>query len=174
MEDRTTTSRGNRIVKKTWQTKLIHSDAAAPEGYRSLVTPVYRGSTTIFPSVEAVSDEWDQYRVGYTYGLYGTPTTLELAARICELENGKRTIVVPGGQAAIALISLALLNAGNHMLMPTSAYSPNRKLAKVLLSRFGVETTYYTPDTGAAIGELMRPNTRLVWVESPGSITMEV
>lgn len=161
-------------MKKTWRTKLIHSDVAAPEGYRSLTTPVYRGSTTLFASASAVNDEWDQHRVGYTYGLFGTPTSLELALRICELENGKHTIVVPGGQASIALVSFALLNAGDHALMPTSAYSPNRQLAKELLSRFGVTTTYYKPETGAAIAGLMQPNTRLVWVESPGSITMEV
>jgi len=161
-------------MKKTWQTRLIHSDAPVPEGYRSLVPPVYRGSTTVFPSASQVDDDWDQHRAGYTYGLYGTPTTLELAARICELESGARTIVVPGGQAAIALISFALLDAGTHMLMPTSAYSPNRKLAAKLLKRFGVETTFYDPLVGSGIGELIRENTRLIWVESPGSITMEV
>ncbi|HZY99244.1 MAG TPA: cystathionine beta-lyase [Candidatus Baltobacteraceae bacterium] len=161
-------------MKKTWQTRLIHSDAEVPEGYRSLVPPVYRGSTTVFPSASQVDDDWDQHRAGYTYGLYGTPTTLELAARVCELEGGQRSIVVPGGQAAIALISFALLDAGTHMLMPTSAYSPNRKLAAKLLARFGVETTFYDPLLGSGIGDLIRENTRLIWVESPGSITMEV
>ncbi len=75
-------------MTKSWKTKLIHSDAKIPQGYRSLATPVYRGSTTVFPSAAAVRDTWDQFRVGYTYGLYGTPTALELAARICELESG--------------------------------------------------------------------------------------
>lgn len=161
-------------MKKTWQTKLIHSDAAIPEGYRSLVPPVYRGSTTVFPSASNVDDDWNQHRAGYTYGLYGTPTALELAARICELESGAHTIVVPGGQASIALISFAFLASGGHMLMPKSAYSPNRKLASTLLSRFGVETTFYDPLVGSGIGEFIRENTKLVWVESPGSITMEV
>ena len=91
-------------MNTTWQTRLLHSGTRVPEGYRSLATPVYRGSTTLFPSAAAVSDQWDQERVGYTYGLYGTPTTLELAARICELENGRHTILTPGGQAAISLI----------------------------------------------------------------------
>jgi len=161
-------------VKKSWQTRLIRSDATVPQGYRSLVPPVYRGSTTLFPSASQVDDDWDQYRAGYTYGLYGTPTALELAARICELEGGERTIVVPGGQAAIALISFAFLESGSHLLMPSSAYSPNRKLARSLLSRFGVETTFYDPLIGADVGTLIRENTRLIWVESPGSITMEV
>ena len=161
-------------MTKTWKTKLIHSDAKLPEGYKSLATPVYRGSTTLFPSASAARDTWDQWRVGYTYGLYGTPTTLELAARICELESGRHTILTPGGQHAITLINLALLNAGDHILIPSSVYFPNRKLASTLLTRFGVTTTYYDPMIGAGISALIQENTRLVWCESPGSITMEV
>jgi cysteine-S-conjugate beta-lyase len=161
-------------VTKSWKTKLIHSDAKIPEGYRALTTPVYRGSTTVFPSAAAVRDTWDQQRVGYTYGLYGTPTVLELAARICELESGKHTILTPGGQNAISLINFALLQAGDHLLIPASVYFPSRKLATTLLSRFGVSATYYDPLIGAGITTLIRENTRLVWCESPGSITMEV
>jgi cystathionine beta-lyase len=161
-------------MSKTWQTKLIHSDAKIPTGYKSLATPVYRGSTTVFPSAASVKDTWDQHNVGYTYGLYGTPTALELAARICELESGKHTILAPGGQAAISLIDLALLQAGDHILVPTSVYYPNRKLTAQLLSRFGVSATFYDPLIGAGISSLLQENTRLVWTESPGSITMEV
>ena len=140
----------------------------------NLATPVYRGSTTVFPSAAAVRDTWDQHRVGYTYGLYGTPTVLELAARICELESGKHTILTPGGQNAISLINLALLQAGDHILIPASVYFPNRKLATTLLTRFGVSASYYDPMIGAGIASLIQQNTRLVWCESPGSITMEV
>ena len=122
----------------------------------------------------SVTDAWDQYEVGYTYGLYGTPTTLELAARICELERGHRTIITPGGQAAISLINLALLRAGDHVLLPDSIYGPNRKLGNDVLRRFGVEVSFYEPTIGAEISELIQPNTRLIWCESPGSITMEV
>jgi len=161
-------------MTKTWQTKLIHSDAKIPAGYKSLATPTYRGSTTVFPSAGAVKDTGDQHKVGYTYGLYGTPTALELAARICELESGKHTILAPGGQAAISLINLALLQAGDHILVPTSVYYPNRKLTAQLLSRFGVTATFYDPLVGAGISALLQENTRLVWTESPGSITMEV
>ncbi len=163
-----------RINDKTWKTKLIHSDAKIPQGYKSLTTPVYRGSTTVFPSASAVRDTWDQNRVGYTYGLYGTPTALELAARICELESGTHTILAPGGQAAISLINFALLHAGDHMLVPASVYFPNRQLATRLLSKFGMTTTFYEPSIGAGISALIQENTRLVWCESPGSITMEV
>ncbi len=162
------------VREKTWQTRLIHSDTTVPGGYRSLVTPVYRGSTTLFSSASAVNDRWDQARTGYTYGLYGTPTSLELAARICELESGRHTILAPGGQAAIALIDLALLEAGDHVLVPASAYRPNRHLSAGLLARFGVGATFYDPTIGAGIAALITEKTRLVWTESPGSITMEV
>jgi cysteine-S-conjugate beta-lyase len=161
-------------MTKSWKTKLIHSDAKIPEGYHSLSTPTFRGSTTLFPTAAAVNDTWDQQRVGYTYGLYGTPTVLELAARVCELESGAHTILTPGGQAAISLINLALLQSGDHILLPASVYTPNRKLAARLLSRFGISTDFYDPLIGAEIASLIQDNTRLIWCESPGSITMEV
>jgi len=161
-------------MAKHWKTKLIHSDARAPEGFKSLAPPVFRGSTVLFPNAAAVDDNWNQYDVGYTYGLYGTPTALDLAGRICELENGAHTLLTPGGQAALSLINFAFLKAGEHVLVPESVYSPHRKLASYLLRRFGVEVTYYQPAIGAGIASVLRPNTRLVWCESPGSITMEV
>ena len=158
----------------TWQTRLLHSQPSLPEGYRSLATAVHRGSTTLFPNAASVTDEWDQQRAGYTYGLYGTPTSLELAARICEIEAGRHTILAPGGQAAISLIDLALLEAGDHVLVPRSVYRPNRQLTSTLLARFGITATFYDPGIGVEIGELFTERTRLVWVESPGSVTMEV
>jgi cystathionine beta-lyase len=161
-------------MQKSWKTRLIHSDVKVPEGFRSLATPVYRGSTTLFPNAAAVDDSWDQYKAGYTYGLYGTPTTLELAGKICELENGHRTFITPGGQNAIALINLSLLKSGDHILIPESIYTPNRELALLVLQRLGVESTFYPPTIGSGIADFLRPNTRLVWTESPGSITLEV
>ena len=161
---------------KDWKTRLIHSDVTVPQGFRSLATPVYRGSTVLFPQAAAATDHWNQHEVGYTYGLFGTPTTLELAAKVCELEKGFRTIITAGGQGAIALIHLALLKSGDHILMPESIYGPNRNLANQLLRRFGVEVSYYPPNAaaGAGISVAFQPNTRAVWCESPGSITMEV
>jgi cysteine-S-conjugate beta-lyase len=164
----------SETTRKNWKTRLIHSDARVPEGFRSLATPVYRGSTVLFPRAAEAIDLWNQHEVGYTYGLYGTPTTLELAGKVCELEKGYRTIVTPSGQAAISLIHLALLKSGDHVLLPESVYAPNRKCANDLLRRFGVEVGYYLPEAGAGISAALRPNTRLVWCESPGSITMEV
>ncbi|HEU4722105.1 MAG TPA: cystathionine beta-lyase [Gemmatimonadaceae bacterium] len=161
-------------MPRSWRTKLIHSDVELPEGYRSLVTPVFRGSTTVFPSAAKIRDNWRQHEVGWVYGLYGTPTALELAGRIAELEGGYRTFLAPGGQSALAVINLAMLREGDHVLIPDSIYSPHRQLADELLSRFGVECDYYAPTIGAGIDELFRDRTRLVWCESPGSITMEV
>ena len=161
-------------MKKSWKTKLIHTDSKVPEGFRSLSTPTYRGSTVLFPDAKSVNDHWDQEQVGYTYGLYGTPTVLELAARVCELEGGAHTIITAGGQGAISLIHLALLNAGDHVLIPENIYGPNRKLAHSVMRRFGVEVSLYPPMIGGGIAELIKDNTRLVWCENPGSLTMEV
>ena len=161
-------------MPKKWSTQLIHSDAKVPEGFRSLSTPVYRGSTVLFRDAASVRDEWDQYEIGYAYGLYGTPTVLELAARICELEHGYRTLLMPGGQCAISFINFALLKAGDHILVPHSIYAPNRLFASRVLQRFGVDVNFYDPNLGARVEGLLRPNTRLIWTESPGSVTMEV
>jgi cysteine-S-conjugate beta-lyase len=160
--------------KKDWKTRLIHSDSTVPQDFQSLSTPTYRASTVLFPNAAAATDHWNQHEVGYTYGLYGTPTVLELAARVCELEKGFRTIITPGGQAAISFIQMALLKSGDHVLLPENIYGPNRKCANDLLRRFGVEVSYYPPEAGAGITSALRKNTRLVWCESPGSITMEV
>ncbi len=161
-------------MSKDWKTKLIQSDAEVPQGFRSLATPVYRGSTILFEKAGDADEHWNHYEHGYTYGLYGTPTTLELAAKVCELERGYRTFITPGGQGAISLVHLALTNAGDHVLIPENIYGPNRKFANDVLRRFGVEVSYYPPDAGAGIEKLLRPNTRVVWCENPGSITMEV
>jgi cystathionine beta-lyase len=128
----------------------------------------------LFPNAGAVQDNWDQHAAGYTYGLFGTPTTLELAVRICELENGYRTFITPGGQGAIALINFAFLKAGDHVLVPESIYRPNRQFASEVLRRFGVEVSFYQPTIGARVQSQFRDNTRLVWCESPGSVTMEI
>jgi cystathionine beta-lyase len=121
-----------------------------------------------------VKDSWDQAEDGYSYGLYGTPTTLELAARIAEIENAHRTLIVPGGQAAIALIYFAYCTAGSHALVPHSAYGPNKEMATGILQGLGIEVEAYDPTIGAGISALIRENTSLIWCESPGSVTMEV
>jgi cystathionine beta-lyase len=157
-----------------WRSKLIHPSAHAPANFRSLAMPTYRGSTVVFDRQADVSDDWRQTENGYSYGLYGTPTVLELGARIAEIEGARHSFVVPGGQAAISLIYLAFCTTGTHALVPVTAYGPNRELAVGLLKRLGISVEAYDPLIGAGIANLIRENTKLIWVESPGSVTMEI
>jgi cysteine-S-conjugate beta-lyase len=161
-------------MSKSWKTKLIHSAAKVPPGFKALNVPVERASTVIFPDSASVVSGWDVEKHGHTYGIHGTPTVLALAARIAELEGGERSLLVPSGLAAIGVVDMALLSAGSHVLLPDNVYGPNWLLALTTLRRFGVETGFYPAQAGANIADFMQPNTHLVWVESPGSITMEV
>jgi cystathionine beta-lyase len=161
-------------VALDWRSKLIHPAASAPHGFSSLATPTFRGSTTILPSAADVADHWNQSQRPYRYGSYGTPTTLELGARIAELEGAEHCFITPGGQTAIALIYLAFANAGTHVLVPDSVYGSSRELARRLLKRLDIDVEFYDPLMGGAIQSLIRNNTRLIWCESPGSITMEI
>lgn len=157
-----------------WRTKLLDPKPQARQDYASLATPVYRGSTVVFDAQSAVTDDWRQADHGYSYGLYGTPTTLELASRIAGIEGARETFIVPGGQAAIALIYLSYCQAGSHALVPYSAYGPNKAMAEGLMRGLNVEVEPYDPMIGAGITNLIRENSALIWCESPGSVTMEV
>ena len=157
-----------------WRTKLLDPKPQARQDYASLATPVYRGSTVVFDDQAAVIDDWQQADKGYSYGLYGTPTTLELASRIAGIEGARETFIVPGGQAAIALIYLAYCQAGSHALVPHSAYGPNKAMAEGLMRGLNVEVEPYDPMIGTGISDLIRENTALIWCESPGSVTMEI
>lgn len=136
--------------------------------------PVYHASTVLFPTVAEME------RIGHApfdhvyYGRNGTPTTFAFEKAVAELEGGYRAIATGSGLAAIGAALMAFLRAGDHLLMVDSAYSPTRKLCDGLLKGFGVETTYYDPLIGGKIAGLMRPNTRVVFCESPGSLTFEV
>lgn len=157
-----------------WRTKLLNPTPQARQDYTSLATPVYRGSTVVFDEQSAVTDDWRQAENGYSYGLYGTPTTLELASRIAGIEGARETFIVPGGQAAIALIYLSYCQAGSHALVPYSAYGPNKAMAEGMMRGLNVEVEPYDPLIGADINRLIRDNTSLIWCESPGSVTMDV
>ena len=157
-----------------WRSKLMHPDAPSRTGFPSLASPTYRGSTVVFSSQEEVREGWQDHESHYTYGIYGTPTALELGARIAELEGARHTFLVPSGQAAIALIYLSVCKAGSHVLVPSAAYGPNKELGAGLMQRYGVEVEHYDPLIGGEIAERIRDTTALVWCESPCSITMEV
>ncbi len=151
-------------------TDLAHAgrDPFAHHGFVN--PPVYRGSTVLFKTVES----FEKREQRYVYGRRGTPTSEALEQAIACIEGGARTWLAPSGAAAISTVLLSFLKAGDHILVTDSVYLPTRKMCDGVLKRFGVETTYYDPTIGAGIAQLMRPNTTLVFTESPGSLTFEV
>jgi cystathionine beta-lyase len=133
-------------------------------------TPVYRMSTVLFPDAETM-------RTGgqpYTYGRRGTPTTRALEHALCALESGARTVLTPSGLSACNLAILTACGAGDHILVTDSVYGPTRVFCQRLGKRYGITTTYFEPCLGAAIPEQFRPETKAVFLESPGSFTFEV
>jgi cystathionine beta-lyase len=145
-----------------------------PGGFAALTAPVHRASTVVFPDAEGFEARGGQLYDGYSYGLYGTPTTRGLEDHLAALEGASRAIVLPSGLAAIAAATLACTAAGDRVLLPASLYGPARGMAGGLLARFGVEVVTYDPKLDAGIAALLDARTRLVWVESPGSATFEV
>lgn len=159
---------------QTRQTKLLHSDYEPPSGFGAFPVPVHHASTVIFKSVADMRARDWRRRDAYTYGLHGTPTTFTLEARLAEMEGGKYCVLAPSGLAAITIADFAFLRSGDDVLIPENIYGPNRELGNWLSQDFGVTVRYYNPMAGGGIAGLLQPNTRLVWVEAPGSITMEV
>ncbi len=133
-------------------------------------TPIYRGSTILFPTVAALEAN-DQ---AFTYGRLGTPTVRALEEAIAELDGGHATLLTPSGLSAVATSLLAFLAAGDHLLVTDAVYRPTRRFCDGVLKRLGVTTTYYDPLIGAGIAKLMQKNTRVIFAESPGSQTFEV
>jgi cysteine-S-conjugate beta-lyase len=159
-----------RTRKQRQDTRLAHA-GREPGRYHGFVNPpIYRGSTVLFPSVAALEAN-DQ---DYTYGRLGTPTVSALEEALAELEGGYRTLLTPSGLSAIAATLLALVAAGDHVLITDSAYRPTRRFCDHVLKRLGVETTYYDPLLGAGIKALVKKTTRVVFTESPGSQSFEV
>ncbi len=131
-------------------------------------TPVYRASTILYPDLAAVKANTQPY----TYGRRGTPTTRSFEEAVSALEGAARTVTVPSGLNANALAILSVCGAGDHLLMVDSAYEPSKIFCERTLKRFGVETSYYAPTDD--IAPLLKPNTKAVFCESPGSLTFEV
>lgn len=155
-------------------TKIIHPDYTAPEGFFALPTPIYHASTVLFDSVATMrSSTWFDKSI-YTYGLHGTPTSRTLEAQLAAIEEGVHCLLAPSGLAAISLVSLAFLKTGDDALIPENAYGPNCELGKWLARVHGISVRFYDPMIGAGISALIQENTRLIWVESPGSVSMEI
>lgn len=158
-------------------TKLVHA-GRHPEQFEGAVNPpVFHASTILSPTLA----DWEHKRTqrtddipGTYYGRMGTPTTRALEEALGALEGGHRTVLVPSGLAACGVALLACVEAGAHVLMADTVYAPTRAFALRFLKRFGVETTFYDPLVGRDIEALLQPNTKAIYMESPGSLTFEV
>ncbi len=154
-------------------TALIHHPYRPPEGFEAPQPGVFKASTVIFPNVAALRARNWKSKAGYTYGLHGTPTTFTLEERIATLEGGLQTLLVPSGLASIALVDMALLKAGDELLIPDNAYGPNKELARNELAGWGITHRFYDPMDPASLAAAITPATKLVWLEAAGSVTME-
>lgn len=151
-------------------TRVVHSGRAPHDNFGFVNPPVFRGSTVLFPTVEKL---WKRDQP-YTYGRTATPTVRALEEAIAEVEGGVASALTSSGYQAVSTAILAFVKAGDHILMVDSVYQPTRKFCDYMLAKLGVETTYYDPLIGAGIAGLVRPNTRVIFTESPGSQTFEV
>jgi len=151
-------------------TRLAHGGNDPRDFHGFVNPPVVHASTVLYPNAGAMASRAQKY----TYGTRGTPTTDALASAIDALEGSAGTIVVPSGLAAVTIPLLAFAAAGDHVLIVDSVYHPTRHFADTMLTRLGVEVEYYDPRIGAGIAALMKPNTRIVFTESPASNTFEL
>ncbi len=147
-----------------------------PFAHHGIVNPpVYHASTVLFPTVKALKDPGNRAPGKVFYGRYGTPTTFALEEAVAEIEGGYRSVIVGSGKAAVVCALLAFLKAGDHVLMVDSAYSPSRQFAEKTSARFGITATFYDPLIARnELARLIKPNTRVLFLESPGSLTFEV
>lgn len=155
-------------------TRCVHHPAVSHDGFATLAVPTYRASTIVYPDAETFARRKHRGPDGYTYGLHGTPTTRTLEAQLTELHGGRRTVLVPSGQAAVTVVMLSVLLPGDRVLIPDTAYPPVRGFCANYLEPRGIGHGVYDPVVGAGVADLIDERTKLVWVESPGSGTMEV
>jgi cysteine-S-conjugate beta-lyase len=155
-------------------TALVHASSPSARAAGLLNPPVHRASTIVYDRVEDYVDRHRHLYDGVIYGLYGTETTHALADAIADLEHGFKTVLTSSGTAAISLSLSAFLTAGNHLLVIDTVYRSTRRFCDDVLARYGIEVSYFPPDVGGNIAELIRPNTRMVFLETPGSMTFEL
>ena len=152
------------------RTRLVHAGRDPFEQHGFVNTPIYRGSTVLYPT----TDDLKNRRGTYSYGTKGTPTTRSLEAAWSSIAGAADTVLTPSGLAAITVALMTVCRAGSHLLVTDSVYRPTRNFCDTVLKRFGVETTYYDPLVGAGIADLIQPNTCAVFTEAPGSQTFEM
>lgn len=160
--------------KRGRATDVAHVGRDPKQQLGAVNTPVYRASTILFETVADLEAAERNAFPGITYGLDGLPTVRDLQAAFAALEGGHASVAVPSGLAAITLALLATTQAGDHVLVTDAVYGPTRRFCNNQLRRFGIEVSYYDPLLGAAIEREFRANTRVVFTESPGSLTFEV
>ena len=156
------------------ETLLTHAGNKPRSNFGIVNPPVYHASTVLYPTLAALEAAVKDRFNGVTYGRSGTPTTFAFEEAVAAVEGMDKAIAMPSGLAAIAGALLTFLKAGDHLLVTDSVYGPVRHFAGATLTGLGIETTYYDPLMGAGIAALIRPNTRVVYLESPGSLTFEV
>jgi len=154
-------------------TALIHHAYAAPDGFAATQPGVFKASTVFFPNVAALrSREWKD-KSGYTYGLHGTPTSYVLEERLCALEGGLQCVLAPSGLAALVLVAIACLKSGDEVLIPDNVYGPSKAFAETELRAWGISHQLYDPMDVEDLRAQISSRTRLVWLEAPGSVTLE-
>jgi len=149
-------------------TKVVSAGRMSKDHFGAVNTPVYRASTILFPDLASM----EPGRQAYTYGRRGTPSSRSLEDAIAQLEGGAQVVLTPSGLNAVTTAILSVIGNGDHLLVTDSVYGPTRHFCDTTLKRLGVETSYYAPT--ANIAPLLRPNTKAVFCESPGSLTFEV
>jgi len=154
-------------------TELIHHGYKAPSDFAAPQIAIHKASTVIFPNVQAMRERTWLDKKGYTYGLHGTPTTFTLEERICYLEGAQHAVLVPSGLAAIALVNMALLKQGDEILLPDNVYGPHKTFAEGELKHWGMTYQLYDPMDLADLSSRITPQTRLIWLEAAGSVTLE-
>lgn len=156
------------------ETRSVSRVSVSLTGYDSLTVPIHRASTIRYPNAASFAARFERDADGYVYGLYGTPTHRYLEKKITELEEGARTVLAPSGQAAVTCAMLALVESGERILIPDTVYGPVRDFATHELSALGIEAVFYDPLDLQGLEGLINSRTRLVWTESPGSVTLEM
>jgi cystathionine beta-lyase len=154
-------------------TQLIHHGYTPPAEFQAPQPGIFKASTVFFPNVAAMRQrEWKD-KSAYTYGTHGTPSSFTLEERLCTLEGGKHCVLTPSGLSALAVAAFAVLKTGDHVLIPDNSYGPNKVLAEGELQSFGITHSYYDAMNPQDLAAKIQTNTKLVWLEAPGSVSME-
>ncbi|SMH59502.1 cystathionine beta-lyase [Azospirillum agricola] len=158
----------------TTDTLLVHAGRSPRDNHGIVNPPVYHCSTVLFPTLDALEASDRNQLEGVHYGRMGTPTSFAFEESVAALEGGWRAVHTASGLAAIATALSAFTKAGDHVLVSDSVYGPTRRFARETLIPYGVEVEFFDPCIGAGIAALLRPNTSVVFLESPGSLTFEI